>query len=255
MILIDFNQIVVTRIYMFIIKDKKNLSIYQNPLFESSLENDIFTFLRGIHSDYGSTYGDIIICCDGKYPWRREIFPHYKHSRKKNKDSNREMWNFIHKFINGFIQKHKYDNLVQIMFHDRVEADDIIARMISNNPDERHMIVSKDKDFFQIQSPTVVQYDYSKRKFIYPSPNEYHITEHIIRGDSSDGIPNILSDADTFTVEGKRQVPMNKSRFSSLIEEFPENYEVNVRKRYNQNKLLISLGDIPDEICELIDTL
>jgi hypothetical protein len=32
--------------------------------------------------------------------------------------------------------------------------------------------------------------------------------EHIIKGDATDGIPNILSADDTFAVDGKRQKPL-----------------------------------------------
>ena len=56
------------------------------------------------------------------------------------------------------------------------------------------LIVSGDKDFQQLQ-----RYDNVKRwspnlnKFIEPEDPQEFLKEHILKGDKSDGIPNILS--------------------------------------------------------------
>ena len=46
------------------------------------------------------------------------------------------------------------------------------------------------------------------------NPDTY-IKEHILKGDSSDGVPNVLSPDHTF-VEGLRQRPLSKKKIESL---------------------------------------
>ena len=68
------------------------------------------------------------------------------------------------------------------------------------------------------------------------------LQEQIMKGDRSDGVPNILSDDDVF-VTGEKQKPMTKKR----IEEFSvlENQTPYISKNYNRNKTLIDLTQIP----------
>ena len=44
-------------------------------------------------------------------------------------------------------------------------------------------------------------------------PNEY-LYEHILKGDTGDGVPNVLSPDNTF-VDGLRQKPLSKKRSQS----------------------------------------
>ena len=63
------------------------------------------------------------------------------------------------------------------------------------------------------------------------NPQEF-LKSHIIKGDSSDGIPNILSDGDTFVNPEKRQKRLTK----------------NVMNRIEQS---LAEGSIPDDISEI----
>jgi hypothetical protein len=42
----------------------------------------VFNSLRMYKKKFGNKYGDMVICCDDKNYWRKEIFPYYKASRK-----------------------------------------------------------------------------------------------------------------------------------------------------------------------------
>lgn len=248
MILIDFSQIVVSRLYSFIMKDPKNVAIYTNPILQKSLESDINMFLRMLHSDFGSVYGDIVVCMDSKNSWRKQIFPEYKIKRKKEKDQN-PMWDFIHDFMNYYYENNLTSNL-KLYKIDTVEADDIIAYLVLNTP-ERHVIISRDKDFYQLHSETVVQYDFTAKEII-SNTNKNFLKEHIIRGDTSDGIPNILSDLDTFAIEGKRQRYLYAKNTEALIQADPSTYPAKQKQRYDENKSLISLFDLPQNVQDLI---
>jgi len=129
----------------------------------------------------------------------------------------------------------------------RTEADDIIAIICKHSlPIEPVVIVSSDKDFQQLQKySNVKQWSPNKKDFLTCDNSEEYLKEHIIRGDSSDGVPNILSEEDTFVNEDKRQKPMTKKK----MKEIKENIETYKKTdRWNQNKTLIDFEEIPEEI-------
>ena len=90
------------------------------------------------------------------------------------------------------------------------EADDIIAVLVKNHPDEKMLILSGDKDFIQLQKySNVKQYAPIQKKWVEGVDPKQYIKEHILKGDRGDSIPNFLSADDTF-VNGIRQKPISK---------------------------------------------
>jgi len=79
--------------------------------------------------------------------------------------------------------------------------------------------------------------------------------EHIIKGDSSDGVPNILSDDDCFVMDGKRQHPLTGKRMKELMEFIRDNGQVQEKYRvaWNRNETLIDLLNLPPKQIEKIE--
>jgi hypothetical protein len=78
--------------------------------------------------------------------------------------------------------------------------------------------------------------------------------EHIIRGDSGDGIPNVLSADNTF-VDGLRQTPVTKKKIDAWLagaEDLQKVMDTETYRNYQRNKLLIDLDQIPKEHTENI---
>jgi len=69
------------------------------------------------------------------------------------------------------------------------------------------------------------------------------LLEQILKGDRSDGVPNILSPDDCF-VTGEKQKPMTKKRIEEYSNVGELNYELSTR--FNRNKKLIDLSQIPE---------
>ena len=130
------------------------------------------------------------------------------------------------------------------------EADDVIGTLAKKYPDEKIMIVSGDKDFIQLQKfSNVSQYSPILKKTINgEDPNEY-IKVHILKGDSSDGIPNVLSNDNVF-VEGLRQKPLSKKKIEAWKDGNFDNTMATdeVVRNYSRNKNLIDLDCIPVNI-------
>ena len=131
------------------------------------------------------------------------------------------------------------------MYNEKCEADDIIATLVKYYyQDEPIMIVSGDKDFIQLQQyKNVQQYAPIQKQMVGEDidPKQF-LLEQILKGDRSDGVPNILSEDDVF-VTGEKQKPMTKKR----IEEFSNksNHTDYIGKNWSRNENLIDLTKIP----------
>ena len=102
---------------------------------------------------------------------------------------------------------------------DTTEADDIIAVLVRKHHDQKILILSGDKDFIQLHNKNVQQYSPVLNKFIGKDENpSIYIKEHILKGDRSDGIPNVLSDDNVF-IEGRRQRPLTKKKIEAWLNE------------------------------------
>ena len=133
------------------------------------------------------------------------------------------------------------------------EADDIIG-ILCVEYSEEIMIISGDKDFIQLQRyPNIKQYSPITKKRVNGENPDGYLKEHIFRGDTSDGIPNVLSSDNTFT-DGLRQTPLTKKKISSWMDHLFDDVAPNdeVKRNYQRNKKLIDLTEIPIDIQENI---
>ena len=132
------------------------------------------------------------------------------------------------------------------------EADDIIATLCKHFQDEKIMIVSGDKDFIQLQTyPNVKQYSPILKKHVNGEDPETYIKQHILKGDTSDGIPNVLSPDHTFT-EGLRQRPLTKKKIETWMNMHIDDFDEEVKRNYIRNEKLIDLKKIPEVLEKVI---
>lgn len=224
-----------------------------NGLDENLVRHMVLNSLRNYRKKFGEEYGELVLCYDSKFYWRKQEFPFYKQNRKKDRENSSHDWNAIFECLNKIRDEIRNNFPYVVMDVYGAEADDIISVLIKNNSDkddpEKVLIMSGDKDFLQLGKYSFVsQYNPVQKKYItLDNPKEF-LMEHIIKGDRSDGIPNFLSDDDTF-VSGKRQKPINKKNLVKWISLDPESFCTDVQlKNYERNKKLIDLSCIPDEI-------
>ena len=108
--------------------------------------------------------------------------------------------------------------------------------------------MSGDKDFIQLHHYVMYINAALLKGFIgeQEDPIKFLRTQ-IIKGDRSDGVPNILSDDEIF-VRGERQKPIKSKQLEewSNIDNIP--LGVRNKKNYNRNKKLIDLSQIPKTI-------
>ena len=241
MIIIDMNQISLASLMM-------NLNINKSTeVDEDMVRHMILNSVRMYRSMFKEKYGEVVLTYDSRHYWRRDIFPQYKMNRKKGREKDNLNWNNIFEVLNKIKAEFK-DNLpYKFLEVYGAEADDIIGILCKKYPTEKIMIISGDKDFIQLQKyVNVSQYSPITKKHINGhNPNTY-IKEHILKGDTSDGIPNVLSPDHTFT-DGLRQRPLSKKKIEAWSKsETDMNDEV--KRNFQRNQKLIDLDNTPSSL-------
>ena len=251
MILIDLNQVVISNLMVQINKLSKH-----EELEEGLIKHMILNSILSIKKRFGGDYGNIVICCDNKNFWRKDVFPYYKGNRKKVREDSGYDWNLIFNTITQTKTDLREYFPYKIIEVERTEADDIIGTLVKQfSTKEKMLIVSSDKDFKQLQRyPNVTQYSPILKKFLTTDNPYKYIREHIIRGDRGDGIPNVLSDDDVFVNE-KRQKPLSKKKLEDWLDtnRSPEDFcDANMLEKYRRNEQLVDLTFVPTRIQEEI---
>lgn len=229
----------------------------------------------------------VVFAAEGK-SWRKEVEPRYKLNRidklKEKTPEELEEMQYMFDMINEFLELVDKNMNSTMLRHDRCEADDFIARWIQTHPEDDHIIISTDTDFFQLLSSNVKQYNpvqeymysiYSvldnkgknvkdKKGELVPVPDpEFLLFEKCIRGDKSDNIlscyPGIRMKSTAKRIgildayEDRIAKGYNWNSFMNSTWEHHELGEVTVRDMFNKNKLLIDLTMQPQEIKLLMD--
>ena len=134
------------------------------------------------------------------------------------------------------------------------EADDIIGTLCREYKDQKTMIISGDKDFIQLQKyKNVSQYSPITKKMINGHNPTTYIRELILKGDSGDGVPDVLSPDHTF-VEGLRQRPLSKKKIEAWIKS-ETGMSDEVKRNYQRNHKLINLDNTPEDLQKsILDT-
>ena len=249
MIIIDMNQISLASLMMHL-----NMTKVKEP-DESMVRHMILNSVRMYRTMFNDEYGEVILTYDSKHYWRRDFFPQYKSNRKKNRDADSKDWNAIFEILNKIKAEIK-DNLpYKFLEVYGAEADDIIATLCKHSQTEKDrtkneniLIVSGDKDFIQLQKyVNVKQYSPILKKYVDGHNPDTYIKEHILKGDTSDGKPNVLSPDNTFT-DGLRQRPLGKKKIETWLDMDTNTLHDEVKRNYQRNQKLIDLSKIPNEL-------
>lgn len=246
MILIDLNQVCIANV----LQEVKQLKKIEPLLVKHMILSTLLFYRR----KFKDQYGELVICCDSKRSWRKDVFPFYKANRKTNRQKDDIDWSGIFEVINSLtddLVNHFPYSVIQV---DQAEADDIIGTLVKNYYREgKIMIVSSDKDFLQLQKYYNV-YQYSpiqKKNLEISNPNEY-IKEHIMKGDRGDGIPNFLSDDDTFVTD-KRSKKILKTKLEAWKNLCPTEFcDEKMYRGWKRNEQLVDLGHTPADIKQKI---
>ena len=246
----------------------------------------MFNSIKKAWQDFDGTH--VVFCLEGR-SWRKDHYAPYKKNRKelveamseKEKEENELFWECYDDFIN-FI---KTKTNVTVLRNERTEADDLIARWIDKHPDQKHVIISTDKDLNQLVKENVKQYNGvsevtmtnegwfdskgrpvidKKLKAPKPAPDvEWLIFEKSMRGDPSDnifsaypgvrtkGTKNKIGLQEAFADRKEKGYTWNNLMLSKWVDH--DGKEHRVMEDYERNKLLVDLHAQPEAIVEEMD--
>lgn len=250
-ILVDYNQVILASLFASI-GNHTDVAADENIIRHMFLNS-----IRANRKKFTEEYGEIVICADGKNTWRREAYPYYKANRKKSRDESGMDWAALFEIMNTIRDELREYFPYKVIHIDHCEADDIIGTVIHeygselNIGAEKFLILSGDKDYIQLQNyANVDQYDPIRKRWIRNDNPYQYLKEHILKGDTGDGVPNILS-ADNCLAVGERQKAMTKKRMA-LYSDGTDHMDEETLRRYYRNKMMIDLSEIPQKYQDMI---
>ena len=223
----------------------------------------------------------VVFCFEGR-SWRKEFYPAYKQNRKVTRDAmtpaeqeaDKVFWETFDEF-KSFVEDKSNCTTLQ---HKQLEADDLIAGWIQSHPNDKHIIVSSDSDFYQLLNENVSQYNGitdthitingfyddknseimdKKTKLPKAAPDpEWLLFEKCMRGDSSDNVfsafPKVRTTKlkEAFQDRKSQGFVWNNMMLSRWVDH--NGKERVVRDEYAVNQQLIDLTQQPDNIKQII---
>jgi hypothetical protein len=245
MIIMDLSQVMISNLMV-------QLGNHTNAEIEEDLlRHMILNSVRSYNVKFKAEFGEMIIACDAGNNWRRQVFPYYKANRRKNREKSEINWTVVFETLNKVRDELKEFFPYRVIHVNGAEADDVIGSLAQTygNTNEPILILSGDKDFVQLQSfMNVKQFDPVQKKWRKTNDPDRFIKEHIIRGDTGDGVPNFLSADDTFVV-GSRQKPISQKKLDQWLDADPKEFcDEKMLRGYMRNQQLVDLNFIPPEI-------
>jgi len=225
----------------------------------------------------------VIFCLEGR-SWRKDYYEPYKKNRQVARQALTEseakedeaFWQAFDD-LNSFIIDKTNCTTLQ---HPELEADDLIAGWIQSHPDDEHIIVSSDTDFYQLLSNNVKQYNgisdelhtidgifdkkgqrvldkKTKEPKVIPDP-EYILFKKCMRGDPTDNIfsafPGVREKGTRNKVGLLEAFEDRKSKGYSwnnlMLQRWVDHNEQEHRvlDDYERNRILVDLTAQPDDV-------
>ena len=219
----------------------------------------------------------VVFCFEGR-SWRKDFYTQYKANRKETRDAmtpaeqeaDKLFWETFDEFKNFVTEKTN----CTVLQHPELEADDLIAGWTQSPPNDKHIIVSSDTDFYQLLSENVSQYNgitdifantqgfvddkdnpvidkKTKEPKLPPDP-KWLLFEKCMRGDSSDNVfsayPKVRKNKllEAFNDRENQGFNWNNLMLSRWVDH--NGRERIVKDEYAINQQLIDLTMQPDDI-------
>lgn len=247
MILIDLSQLAISNLMM-------SQGLKKGEVDEGLIKHMILNSIRMYNVKFRAEYGELVICCDSKEYWRKDIFPEYKAHRKAARKKSKFDWKEVFTAIRNFKEDLKEFFPYKVIEVDKAEGDDVVAILAKFIKDEKTIIIGSDKDYTQLQlNPHITQYSPTKKEFLTSENPDFDLFELIVKGDKGDGIPNIRSSNDTF-MSDKRQKPIKEKEIKEWYGLEPERFcsDMDMFNNFKRNQELIDFDYIPDSIIQSV---
>jgi len=191
---------------------------------------------------------EVIIALDSTNVWRKDIFPRYKESRKKQREKVKIDWSKFYGEQNKIFEDISRYLPFKVLQVDRTEADDVIGVIVLNYKNKSFVIISTDEDYKQLLSKRTKLYQPIKKKWVECSNPEKFIVMKCLGGQVKDGIFNVITPID-WPAE-KRKPSLGEEKVRRIIERGYEDWLVSegAVDRFDLNRQLIDFRCVPENI-------
>lgn len=244
----------------------------------------MFNSIKKVWRDFEGDH--VVMCLEGR-SWRKDFYAPYKANRKVTMDKRSvreqeddELFFESYNDMVEFLDKRTNCSVIQ---QPNAEADDLIATWIQEHPEDNHVIISTDSDFYQLLAPNVTQYNGTTDQIVSlegfknaktgewvidkktnerktPVVPEWVLFEKCVRGDSSDNVFSAYPGARlkgtknktgiTEAFEDRHAGGYNYNNFMLQRWVDHEEQEHRVKDDFERNMILIDLTKQPDEVKE-----
>jgi 5'-3' exonuclease len=202
------------------------------PLTHEGLDTEvIFGFLRSLKS-YGLKYRPerVVFVWDSQINFRKRIDSEYKAPRVKLQRAKTETEKRLDEIMYSQFNKLRLEVLPTLGFKNNfiqtgMEADDIIASIVYNNPLYQNIVVSGDADLYQLLShcnqyiPRLKE-EFKEKDFVkkYGIPVSQWVSVKAIAGCDSDNVKGITGVKETTAIKYlKNELPEHHKTFQNII--------------------------------------
>jgi 5'-3' exonuclease len=233
----------------------------------------------------------VVFCLEGR-SWRKDFYEPYKKNRavaraaltEAEAEEDRLFWESFDELKTFLTEKTN----CTVLQHAELEADDLIAGWIQTHPEDEHVIVSSDTDFYQLLSENVKQYNgiadelhtitgifdkkgapvkdkKTKANRSIPDPS-WILFEKAMRGDPTDnvfsaypgvrtvGSKNKVGLREAYEDRDKKGFAWNNLMLSRWTDH--NGLEHRVLDDYNRNVTLVDLSAQPDDVkAKIVETI
>ena len=156
--------------HTYILTDSQNLFHRQinmaNPALglDSAIGMALHMILYSMRKEWNTFNGTHAVCFLEGRSWRKDVYPDYKANRKvahaaltEKEQEDREILQGAFDDLVDFLDNHTN---ITVLRNPKAEADDMIAVWIEAHPDDNHVLISSDSDFYQLlRFPNLTIYD------------------------------------------------------------------------------------------------
>ena len=215
-------------------KFKKNKEPYDSTMLFKYVLDSILYYANKFRTD------GVLVAVDSKDTWRKAFYPAYKQHREALRDEHYEDTINVMKAIKMFLDNH---TSVSALAVPGAEADDIIAVCSQTNM-HGSVVVSSDKDFIQLISPTVQVFNPVDQKYRETEDRAFELFLKIIRGDKGDNVPSAYP---RVREKKLKEIIKDKAEIANMMNSKNAFGEV-IKDAYQRNNKLINLMMQPAEI-------
>lgn len=156
--------------HTFILTDGHNLFHRQANMVNPSLGIDsmigmaMHLIFNSMKKEYNKWNGSHVVFFLEGHSWRKKFYPGYKANRAvtfaEQTPAEQENHKLLIEAFNNLTDYLVKKTNISVLQHPEAEADDMIHCWIEAHPDDQHILISSDSDFFQeLRNPNVTIYD------------------------------------------------------------------------------------------------